>query len=579
MASIAGQLLAAAVALCAGAACDNPGIDEGPATLVLLETAPQDGAKGSTVAGPLRMTFNEVLARQSATAAAFKLTDAGGHAVSGTFEVGGKVLRFYPEQPLGLAERYEAVITRELRGYNGASLEADETWSFTTAAGKLGKAHKIGTIEGHAGGFQMSVYLDQRARAWAVWLEDVHLLGKQVKVAQPHAIVVAEQRPDGSWRRSHRFEAPSIEAALGFFCLVWDRRNNGHLVWQQRTPGGDLILLARFDADEQAWGAPQTVAKAAAKGLAHPRCALDPRVGLQIAWLQQDPGDKTNSAIKQRVFDVAQARWLEPAELLSSGKNGTLLAPVALQRAGQATRLFYATAHLSTVFLRVATLEAGEVRGDKLVSELAPSVAELALRDNQRGASFIFWKDTSDLSNTSYWALVQGAENEGWASPHKIVERPTSSAPERGQLAVDAAGDAFVSWREADGSDVKIYHAAYRRASKQWDAPALYQSVASGYHGSGITAARRPLMFGVSSQSANDSVWYVERPAPTRPWSSPAVLAKHAAGAAIFPASNVASMPSGRLAAFWYERKRKRRTVGGVVLSSTDLDLWGVLYQ
>jgi hypothetical protein len=572
---------AAALALCALTGCDNPGIDEGPATLVLLETHPRSGAKDVPLAGPVRMELNEAIAGASLSSAAFRLVSSGGHEVFGTLAADGNTVRFHPELPLSLSETYQAVITKQLRGYNGATLEAAETWSFSTVAGQLGQAQKIGTIEGHTGTFQMSVSIDEQARSWAVWLEDVSTFSGQVKVAQPHAIVVAEQSADrSSWKRSHRIEAPAVSDALAFWCLVWDRQHNGYLVWQQRAvTGQDQILLARYEAQQKAWGAAQTVASSTRK-LGYPRCALDPQLGLQVVWLDQDPQDRAKNVVKQRVFDVAQGRWSEPTQLLAGGKDSAILALVALQRAGPETRLFFATAMLSTVFFRVATLKAGAPSGDKLISELASSVEELQLSTNRGGATAFMWKDTHNPSATSLWVLYRGSDKEGWSSPHKIVEQPKASSLGQSQLAVDAAGDAFVSWREAEGSDWKVYHAAYRRAAKQWDAPALYQSIGtSGHHASAISAEGRPMIFAVSSVATHDAVWYAERKAPADPWSAPTALSKHGAGATVFPAENVASMQTGQLAAWWYERKRRTRTVGGVVLQSFDLELWGVTYQ
>jgi hypothetical protein len=573
---------AAALTLWACVGCDNPGIDEGAATLVLLETDPQGGAKGASIAGPLWMEFNESISRPSVTDAVFKLVDEGGHEVFGTLAVDGNRVRFDPELPLNLAQTYQAEVTREIQGENGATLEAAETWSFSTTQGQLGKAQKIGSIDGHAGAFQMSVSIDEQARSWAVWLEDTATFSGQVKVAQPEALVVAEQSADrSSWRRSHRFEAPSTDATLAFTCLVWDRQHNGHLVWQERSASGDRIQLARFEAQKAAWGAPQTVAQSSGE-LAYPRCALDPRLGLHVVWLDKQPKDAAKSVVRQRVFDVEQGQWLKPALLLDGGKDSTILAVVALQRAGLQTRIFFAAEMLSTIFLHVATLEDGVLRDEKLISELGPKVSELQMSANRGGATFLLWKDTHDVSATSLWALSRGTDKEGWSSPHKIVEQPKASSVGQSQLSVDSAGDAFVSWREADtsSSEWNVFHASYRRAKKAWAAPTLFQSIgSSGYHASAVAAAKRPLILAVSSQAAQDSVWYAQRAAPGAAWSKPAELAKHKSGTIVFPADSAVSMQTGQLAAWWYERKRQTRTVGGVVLQYFNLELWGVVYQ
>jgi hypothetical protein len=563
--------------LCACAGCENPGLDEGAATLVLLETHPGSGASGSPIAGPIRMTFNEPIERASA-AGAFSLVDGGGRAVFGTLTVQGREVRFDPELPLRLSETYRAEVTPGIRGENGASLDAAAEWSFSTIGGELGPARKIGTIDSHYNDFQMSVTIDEQARPWAVWLEDVATFSDPVIVPQPQAIVVAVQGADrSSWQSSHRFEAPSVETALAFSCLLWDGQHNGYLVWQERVTGEDRIQLARFDPEREKWGAPETVVKSTHE-LAYPRCGLDSsapqsRLGLQVVWLERG----AKNEIRRRVLDVAEGRWLEPAALVGDGSDTKILASVGLQRAGPETRLYFATETLSTILLRVATLEDGALRDEKLVTGLPPKVEALQLGTNRNGAAFLLWEDQSDTSTTSLWAVSRGPDKSSWSSPVKLVERPRAQTIEGSQISVDAAGDAFVSWREADGSSWKVYHARYQRASNRWGDPALFQSVDSGFHASGI-AAGGPMIIVVSSEATADSVWHSEQQTPSGPWTKPAELSRHE-NKVVFPPANLVTMPTGQLAAFWYERVRHTRDVGGVLLAYYSFDLWGVVYQ
>jgi hypothetical protein len=564
--------------------CENPGIDEGAATLHLLETHPKDGATGTQITGPVRMEFNESIDRRSVESA-FRLVDEGGHEVFGTLTVEGNKVRFDPELPLSLSERYKAVVTTAISGRNGASLEKLEEWSFSTAKGKLGPAQKIGTIESHDDAFQMSVTIDEQARAWAVWLEDRITFAKQVKVSQPEAIVVAEQSADRtSWKRSHRIEAPTVDVGMAIFCLVWDRQHNGYLVWHERTPGEDRIQLARFVAKNGEWGAPELVAKSSRR-LDYPRCALfssappaglQSQLGLQVVWLDRDPDNWAKNVIRQRVLDVAKDKWLDPTLLVSGGGDKKILAIVGLQRAGPETWLSFAAEAYSTIFLWVAALEGGALRDEKLVSELSPEVEEVKLGTNRSGAAFFLWKDTHSASTTSLWTVSRGADKAGWSSPHKIVEQLKANNLGESQLSVDSKGNAFVSWREADGSDWKVYYTSYRHTSKRWDDPALFRSIGSGYHTSVIPTAERPMIIAATSHAAYDSVWYSERQAPTGPWDEPAELTRHE-GMAVFPSTNAVSMPTGQLAAFWYERKRQTRDVGGVLLGYDNLELWGVM--
>lgn len=100
------------------------------------------------------------------------------------------------------------------------------------------------------------------------------------------------------------------------------------------------------------------------------------------------------------------------------------------------------------------------------------------------GAAFLSWVEPG-AGTTSLWALGRGGDSEDGSSPHRIVSRPKAAAPGRSQLAVGPAGDAFVTWREAAGADWNVYHCAYRRASRQWDAPALFRFLGgAGQHAS-----------------------------------------------------------------------------------------------
>ncbi|MCA9670050.1 MAG: Ig-like domain-containing protein [Myxococcales bacterium] len=568
---------AALLLVVALSACNNPGIDEGTATLELLEARPARDSDKASPTAPLSMTFNEAIARAS-LGLGFALRDTAGHDVAGTFTIDGRTVHFEPELPLRLDQRYEVTISEAIRGVNGATLEAAVVWSFSTASATLGVAQKLGRIESHADGFQMQVAADYQGRSWTAWLEDTQTFSGQVKTLQPQAIVVAVQGDDGkTWKRSHRVAAPKVEHGLAIWCLAFERGGDGYLVWQQRDLGGDdQLLLARFDAKAQAWGEAEALAHSTTRELSQARCAIDPAQGLDVTWLERDVQTPSNNVVTHRRYDLRAHRFSgDGAAVLRSDDKRTVLAVVALARASGETRVYYATSMLSTVFLRVAILDGDAVRDDTAVSELSPSVEALQLATDHSGATFFVWIE-SGSRETTLWALARSSEKEGWSSPQQIVQRAGTAALDRAHIAVASSGDAFASWHEQGG----VFAASYRAETKQWQAPEQLPLIGTGAaHASAVRPAGAPLLASVEARGSEDVVSLRERPDGSASWSNPRDVSRHPVGTVSFPASNIATQPSGEVMLWWTERVRRTIDVGGVTLQYFDLDLWSVSYR
>ena len=108
-----------------------------PTALAVNSVTPATGSTGVAVTAPVTATFNEVMNATTINASTFTLTAAGGTAVTGnvSYSAGSSTAVFTPASPLAYNTVYTATITTGVQNPAGTALGANDTWSFTTAAG------------------------------------------------------------------------------------------------------------------------------------------------------------------------------------------------------------------------------------------------------------------------------------------------------------------------------------------------------------------------------------------------------------------------------------------------------------
>jgi hypothetical protein len=101
--------------------------------LRVLSTLPWAGNAFYPRTRAVQADFDQDLDPATVNASTFLLKDSANNPVSGTVSTSGRRALFVPASPLAPGTAYTATVTTGVQGVNGEALEADYSWSFTTA--------------------------------------------------------------------------------------------------------------------------------------------------------------------------------------------------------------------------------------------------------------------------------------------------------------------------------------------------------------------------------------------------------------------------------------------------------------
>jgi hypothetical protein len=150
-----------------GGAGGTGGTGGDASTLQLVQTVPADLAIDVSTDVIVSAEFDAALNEATVTTSGFSLRRDGGAEVEGSVAVNGQTASFTPARALGLLSRYTAMLTTEIEGVSGRTLEASHTWGFRTRDGQWENAVLIEV--GDAGdAVQPQVAVDPNGNAVAV---------------------------------------------------------------------------------------------------------------------------------------------------------------------------------------------------------------------------------------------------------------------------------------------------------------------------------------------------------------------------------------------------------------------------
>jgi O-glycosyl hydrolase len=135
------------------AGCGGNSVTTPQTTLAVISVTPAAASTGAAVTAPVTATFNEVLNGSTVSSATFKLTAAGGTAVTGnvSYSAGTSTATFTPASPLAYNTVYTATIATGVQTPAGIALGANDTWSFTTATGPAPTVTAVTPSDGSTG--------------------------------------------------------------------------------------------------------------------------------------------------------------------------------------------------------------------------------------------------------------------------------------------------------------------------------------------------------------------------------------------------------------------------------------------
>lgn len=152
-----------------GAACKGGG-GGGDVFIEVVQTAPEDGSNAVPVEVRIGFQIDEDIDETTLTDDNFFVTDAQGTRVQGALSIGDEpsIAVLTPSEPLSVITTYTATITTALRSTGGATLEEEYDWTFTTLDSAWGESEWLEEVSLGISA-EPQVVVDAQSNALAVW--------------------------------------------------------------------------------------------------------------------------------------------------------------------------------------------------------------------------------------------------------------------------------------------------------------------------------------------------------------------------------------------------------------------------
>ena len=381
-------------------------------------------------------------------------------------------------------------------------------------------------------------------------------------VADAGAVAPAAPAPApaaAGWAGPVRLSAPGDLAASprvtigggGIAVAVWAQLHGGGadyvVMTSTRPPGGSWTPPVRLSAHGQFAFAPAV--------------AVSPAGGAVVVWSAAGTGGPglRGQAVMAAVRRSPRQQWSRPVRLSRAGVAGEQ-ARVATDGHGHATAI-WASGGNGPGRIQTATLNLAGGRWSRpfLLAAARQRLLDPQIAASARGDLVAAWKRLTGGAplgprgvRAQIAARVRPAGSRSWLpatalGPELELPGQDSAAPELPgpQVAIDAAGDAAVSW-QGPWRRTAVPEVALRKAGRPWHKPArlatttgLFPSVAADDRGD----------LAALWEGAGGSVQTASRPARAPGWSTPRTLFRGNPGIGSFP--QLASGPGGETVAAW----------------------------
>lgn len=318
-------------------------------------------------------------------------------------------------------------------------------------------------------------------------------------------VQAAHRRSGGHWSTYQTLSAAGESGEDPHVAI--DDAGNAVAIWER----ADRIQAARMTA-AGSWSAPVRVS-ATGTFNTYPKVAVDGH-GVTTALWATTTGSDYRIQVAHRTSSGA---WSAPQNVTPIGLTLSQV-QLATNRAGTvvATWLRYnGTKYVTQVARRPA---GGSWSAIKTLTEQGEYGDEPHVAVDRSGTATAVWVASDGID---HW-IVAARQTAGgsWSAQHLLSD---NGAPaDQPQLAVDAAGDAFVVWRRSDGSNDRIQEAT-RAAGEPWSTPTYLSEL--GQDALRPDVAADPRGDAIAAWARNDGNEY-QLQASTRPkgsgWSTPA---------------------------------------------------------
>lgn len=174
----------------------------------------------------------------------------------------------------------------------------------------------------------------------------------------------------------------------------------------------------------------------------------------------------------------------------------------------------------------------------------------------QQGDAFVVWRQ-SDGTRTNIWG-AHFAPGTGWGSA-ALLEHDDTGWAQGAQVAADGGGNATAVWSQGDGNFTSIYSARYTSGAG-WGVPTLLENTGGDAQEPQVALEGSGAAIALWSQfdGASYNIW-TARFAPASGWAAPALLERDDSGWALTP--KVSATSAGEAVAVWHQSDGARSNI------------------
>ena len=277
------------------------------------------------------------------------------------------------------------------------------------------------------------------------------------------------------WRTLARFVDTDDTHSAGLPDVALNDSGAALLVWPQSDGARINVWVRPFDVPSEQWGAVKGLADGTTTGNTdNPRVAMDANGNAIVVW-QQIEGARTDIWASRYLSGVG---WIS-AEQVEEDDTGSAQQPLVAMDANGNALVVWRQYDGSRWEVRARRHVAGS--GWQAMQSIGPrdldSMSYIDLAMDPNGNAVVVWVQLDGIS-TSIWANRYDADADAWAGAENIGTADPRN-PQYPQAAMDASGNAMVVWQrhgvEVSGPitvyQFDIWANRYDAASGQWGGP------------------------------------------------------------------------------------------------------------
>lgn len=287
-------------------------------------------------------------------------------------------------------------------------------------------------------GLDPNVVIDAHGDTIAVW-------------QSPSGLQAAIQPAGGSWPAPQTVATPGGEEPQ----IASDANGDVIVVSNRQAPGRSTGIQAVLRPAEGMFSPAETIS--APDNDFHPRLAMNARGDALVAWGR----DTARGCIVEAAFRPANGRWSGPRVLSDKHAGCPGAQRIAIDGRGDAV-VAWLSLRGRTQFVESAGRANGRWSTRRILAE-APLIDETVdVGMDARGDTILVWHEEAlNGGGSAIWARIRPA-GRGWGSA-RTIPRAHGGPP---SLAMDARGDALVTWQDKRGIE-----ATARPAGGPWQKP------------------------------------------------------------------------------------------------------------